>query len=216
MGDADGWLVDFSALQTSIAVLHTSIIALHTSITGLSDRLQAVADRLHAVETGLSQQQTRANDEATGAAQPLPPPQLQSPAASVTAQQMAVPQQWTVNDTLHSTRIPAVPSALPESMARLLTEHLALDLASFQVSNRTGWTDKLQNSFSKRQYLYSKIVDKAKHQTGRRGPTNENALAIAAGLLDTERGVKTVNQYLKHLKDSDANTKTRQKRKRTD
>ena len=91
-----------------------------------------------------------------------------------------------------------------------------LDLASFHVSDKIGWPDKLKISYSKRQYLYDKIVDKAKQQPGRRGPTNENSLVIAAGQLDTERGDKTVNHYYKVLKASDPSTKTRQKRKRND
>ena len=109
-----------------------------------------------------------------------------------------------------------MPTALPQSMARLLTEHVMHNLASFHVSNRIGWTDKVKLSYSKRQYLYNKIVDKAKQQTGRRGSTNDNALAIAARQLDTERGDETVNQYYMSLKASDPSTKIRKKRKRND
>lgn len=220
----DGSIAAFSALQSSITEFSTQMTG---QMAGLTGQLTGMSDRLHAVETGLSglsqQQHTLAIDEETVVAQQLPPPPPPPPpppatrvAAAVAAAQR-VPAQRTVNDMLRNIpRVPAVPNALPPTMSRLLTEHLVLDLVSFQVSNRTGWPDKLQNSFSKRQYLYSKIVDKAKQRTGHRGPTNENALAIAAGQLDAEKGDKTVNQYLKYLKASDSTTKTRQKRKRND
>ena len=87
-----------------------------------------------------------------------------------------------------------------------------MDLASFECSSRSGLSDKLQLNFSKQQFLlYGKIVEKARQQTGHRGPTNQNALAIDANVLDAERKGMTVPQFLKYLKDHDPNKKTWQK-----
>lgn len=120
------------ALETGL----TSITQVRMEITGLSDRIRAV-------ETGLTQQQqrTQASDEATA----VPAVAQQPPLAAAPAPQVALPVQRTVDDTLRSNprMIPAVPSALPQSMASLLTEDRVLDLPSLQVSNRTGWPDKV-------------------------------------------------------------------------
>ena len=218
----DGSIAAFSALQTSITQLSTQMTG---QMAGLTGQLAGLADRLHAVETGLSQQQAVVA-QGPPRLPPLPPLQPQPkpplkppppPPATGAAAAHQVPAQRTVNDTLRNIpKVPAMSTTLPQSMARLLTEHLVHNLASFNLTSRAGWEGNLQNSYSRRQYLYSKIVDKAKQQTGHRGSTNNNALVIAAGQLDTERGEKTVNQYLRYLKDRDPRTKTRKKRKRND
>ena len=157
----DGSIAAFSALQTSITHLSTQLTG---QMAGLTGQVARLSDRLHAVETGLSQQHQTPNDEAAVVAQPppplppplppllpplLPPPPPATGAVAAAAAHQA-PTQRTVNDTLRNIpRIPAMPTALPQSMARLLTEHVMHNLASFHVSNRIGWTDKVKLSYSK-------------------------------------------------------------------
>jgi len=115
--------------------------------------------------------------------------------------------------------VPKIPEALPSTIKALLTEHQDLNLVHFQNPvNRVNWSDKLQQRFSKRQYLYGKIEEKAQLENGatqnsggNHADRSKTTLSIAAASLDAEREKMglTVNQFLVHLKGSDPNTKTR-------
>ena len=214
-GDAQGAVR--LLLQQSLTELKNTITAqidaVNSQISKQNGTLEAVilqqTTQISALEASLVQQRVPvAADEPATIAPLLLQLTLPPPPAEVTV------HTRTVNETLRNIpRIPALPPELPQTMARLLEEHQAMSLNSFQFSSRFGWSTSLKIGFSRRQFLYSKIMGKAIQQTGGRGPTNRNALRNAAEALDVERNAMTVPQFLVHLKKNDPKTKSRQKRK---
>ena len=209
-------LTDFSTLVgTKIGALEALVMQQTAQMSEQTAQMSEQTVRISELETALVQQRTHAPADEPAAnlvpqhyhlQPPLPP---QPPPLEVTV------NIRNVKETLQNIpRVPAFPADLPQTMAKLLVEHEKLDLASFRCSSRFGWSSSMKVGFGRRQFLYNKVMEKAIQQTGGRGPTNSNALQIAAAALDIERNGMTVYQFLGHLKKNDPTTKSQQKRQR--
>jgi len=134
-------------------------------------------------------------------------------APSQQEQQQARPgvQQQTIDH-----RIPAFPVSLPSTFVRLLEEHRCFNLDLFEKStSKNSWGTGRRVAFSKRMYLYKKIVAQA-HLL--RGDDNFDGSKMkrAAEMLDHKRtnAGKTLSKFLEVLKQEDPTTKARRKRRR--
>ena len=108
--------------------------------------------------------------------------------------------------------IPAFPTALPQSMATLLQQHVAYRLDDFKdVPSKKSWPQNVRLAFSKRLYLFAHIEAQARRLRGAE-ELHENKLRRAAALLDTKRAGKSLPQFMAELKSLDPNTKKRKRR----
>lgn len=105
--------------------------------------------------------------------------------------------------------IPAFPTALPQSMATLLQQHVAYRLDDFKnVANKKNWPQNIRLAFSKRLYLFGHIEAQARRLRSAE-ESHENKLRRAAALLDTKRAGKSLPQFMVELKALDPQTKKR-------
>eukprot|EP00978_Attheya_sp_CCMP212_P005410 scaffold12145_cov61-Attheya_sp.AAC.1 len=99
---------------------------------------------------------------------------------------------------------------LPESMAQVLVEHDQFDLPSFaKKTARKGWASAKEISYSKRCYLYGRIVKR--HGVLAR-VEGRNRMRDAALGFDQERGSLTVPAFYNKLKAADNTVKKRKPR----
>jgi hypothetical protein len=91
-------------------------------------------------------------------------------------------------------------------MVALLAEHRQLDLSSFDLAPRTGWSAAVQLSFNKRKFLYEKIKQQAAVLQG------GDKLDRAARLLDERRGSLSVSKFYTTLRNNSPSKKTRKRR----
>ena len=98
--------------------------------------------------------------------------------------------------TVTLNRIPQKPSfnlSLPSRILTVLHEHIDNDLVRCHEASRDDWPNNLQVAFCKRRYLYLAIKEKAT------GPT-KNEMENAPRVLDRDRNILSVSQYLEKLK----------------
>jgi hypothetical protein len=113
------------------------------------------------------------------------------------------PAPPTVNSVLRpSSLIPPINCKLPSSFTELLVEHIQCKLSTFQHSRtKQDWGNAKRIAFSKRTYLYNKILLKA---TGfRSSDTLEEKLRRAAEVLDSVRKNTSLSAFLRTLKQQD-------------
>jgi hypothetical protein len=159
---------------------------------------------------------TAASGQRRGASAPAVPPEprrlpLEEAAApSQQEQQQARP----VMQTIHH-RIPAFPVSLPATFVRLLEEHRRFNLDSFEKStSKNSWGTGRRVAFSKRMYLYKKIVAQA-HLLRGNDNFDRSKMKRAAEMLDHKRtnARKTLSKFLEVLKQEDPATKARKRRR---
>ena len=92
---------------------------------------------------------------------------------------------------------------LPKSFAELLNSHRVNGLHTLEGVDKRRWCNKVRVAFSKRHYLYTKIVTRARSLGLATTTLPYEKHMAAAQLLDAERGRRTMTQYLRHLKSLD-------------
>ena len=108
--------------------------------------------------------------------------------------------------------IPPFPTPLPKSFVELLHQHSAYGLREYHNVAKRHWPTNMQNAFSKRVYLFQKILEKAGRMQGGGGAAGvETRLLIAAEELDRERGNTKLPKYLQHLKRNDPSVRKRRR-----
>jgi len=118
-----------------------------------------------------------------------------------------------VNVALRNTpETPAVPAKMAMTFVQLLLQHEESGgLARFDNARKGHWPSKMQQAFGKRQYLYKRILLRARLAPATQEESERKV--AAARRLDTERGGRTMPQFLEFLKDLDQNTQHRQPRR---
>jgi hypothetical protein len=91
----------------------------------------------------------------------------------------------------------------PKSFVELLSSHRLLRLHTLDGVDKSRWSNAVRLAYSKRTYLYKKIVARARG-LGVSHQTLEEKMLGAAQLFDGERGGRTLAQFYRHLKDQDA------------
>ena len=108
-------------------------------------------------------------------------------------------------------KTPAIPARMATTCVQLLLQHEESGgLASFDNARKQHWPDKTR-AFSKRQYLYKRILLRA-----RRSPATQEESerkVVSACHLDTERGGLTMPKFLEFLNEQDKNMQHRQPRR---
>jgi hypothetical protein len=163
---------------------------------------------------------TAASGQRRSASRPAVPPEpLQLPAASPSQQGQGQQRQAAARPVVLQTidhRIPAFPVSLPATFVRLLEEHRCFNLDSFEEStSKNSWGTGRRVAFSKRMYLYKKIVAQA-HLLRGNDNFDRSKMKRAAEMLDHKRtnAGKTLSKFLELLKQDDPATKARRKRRR--
>jgi hypothetical protein len=105
-------------------------------------------------------------------------------------------------------RIPAIPQKIPRSCVELLQGHESLGLHWLVNASKGHWPAPVRLAFSRRQYLYNTIVERARLL---QGDEFENKKKRAAERLDNERHGKTIPTFLSYLKENDGRTRRRNK-----
>ena len=125
-------------------------------------------------------------------------------------------QTWLIDDIMTPTqttqRVPTMPAALPRTVTALLHEWEELRLGRLENSNKSEWQAKTRQQYSKRLYLFRRILRNAERYHD--NMDNRDKLFRAAYELDQERGGRTLAAYYKALKAMDPATRRRRSRRR--
>jgi len=105
---------------------------------------------------------------------------------------------------------PQLPTTLPESVCELLDEHLRYNLSRFSTTIKRDWRSAERMRYSRRQYVFEKIRERAKAMDGEDEVKN---LKLAAAAMDVERGRASIDKFIARLKLNDPKVR-RRKRKR--
>lgn len=101
-----------------------------------------------------------------------------------------------------------VPQKLPNTMIKLLEEHLRHGIEQHDGVSKAHWADSgLAMRLSRRAYLHKLVVEKAKGLTG--FSDLAALLQESARLLDVDRGSMTLRQFMEDQKRKDSATKKR-------
>ena len=118
--------------------------------------------------------------------------------------------QRNVNDALRNTlQGPIIPRTLPKTIESFLQEHNSYRLEQYRYCDKGHWEPYARNSFSRRLYLYDRIIQRAQHLRGE----FEQRKTTAARQMDAELCSKalSVDKYIKYLKSNDATIKKRKR-----
>lgn len=106
--------------------------------------------------------------------------------------------------------MPSFTISLPSSMMQILVEHDDIfDLEQYRHTKHTTWSKALKLAWSKRIYLYDRIVLKADRSL--QNTTHQERKRKAASDFDSMRGAMTLDMFMKHLKSHDPDIKKRKR-----
>ena len=111
----------------------------------------------------------------------------------------------------HEPQMPTFSTTLPNTMFRLYLEHQQQQLSRLNETDKRHWKQNIKVAFSRRKYLYDKILKRAKHSSFPQNLSNDERNRNAAKQFDRERGLRTITKYLTFLKSEDPNTKKRRR-----
>lgn len=167
--------------------VQNSYTLLRRGMEGFRDEFNDFRVEVRATLNRLPVHQQQAIPAPARAARPLPVPVRQI----INNTPIRVPM---VQDVLQNTpRAPPVPRAMAKTFVQLLTQHRNLELESFADDRHSAWPHNVQQAYSRRQYIYSRIKERARNFAGERTP--EQKMTHAAEAYDEERAGKTLTQF---------------------
>lgn len=102
---------------------------------------------------------------------------------------------------------PDIPKIMPNSMSQLLMEHEMLYKLNEYANPRTRkqWPAALKACYSKRKFMYSRILARAKQMRGKTADfmAAKNKAAESFDMEMQERGFHNTDEYFKYLKNYD-------------
>lgn len=107
-------------------------------------------------------------------------------------------------------RVPEIPRRMPGSVVELLLQHQMHGLAGQENAVKTHWPTRVRQAFSKRNYIYKKILLRAPNFINH--GTFQDRMRAAAARMDDERAGRSVQTFIDHLKENDPARRSRRNR----
>jgi hypothetical protein len=110
---------------------------------------------------------------------------------------------------------PIIPNSLPKTVESFLDKHESTyELENDRNADKSTWEQRVRISFSKRTYLYDRIIERARVMRG--DDDFQKKKVLAARQMDSELQsdirLLSLNKYIKHLKKYDPNVKKRNRK----
>ncbi len=121
-----------------------------------------------------------------------------------------------MNETVRNRVLcPIIPNSLPKTVESFLDEHEAVyKLENYRNVDKSTWEQRARISFSKRTYLYDRILERARLMQV--GNDFQEKKILAAQQMDCELQsditLLSLNKYIKHLKKHDPTVKKRNRK----
>jgi hypothetical protein len=96
-------------------------------------------------------------------------------------------------------------------MVHLLQQHNTYDLGKYAHSEKKHWPKSVQMSYSRRLYLYQRILDCASRMRNPDESSDEKLLRAARQFDELRKGL-SLTKYMSVLKQQDPTVKSRKKR----